>query len=691
MIRIRWHSVLFIAVAACTTGAFGTAIAQAQAPASIPAFPGAEGFGATTQGGRGGKVMFVTNLEDYANGEAPIPGSLRASVEAEGPRTIIFRVSGYIELKRTLDIRTPFLTIAGQTAPGDGISIKNYGIDVAASEVILRYLRVRPGDVTGEEIDAINVRSSNVIVDHCSASWATDETVSVIGEATNVTVQWCIIAESLNESVHSKGEHGYGSLISTAGDVSIHHTIYALHKSRSPRPRHTLLDFRNNVIYGWGDRAGYNEDDLTRINYVGNYLLPLGFSRNGGTAFRVGGIDVRLYVEGNVLQATDGTIRVDWELINPPEGIADTAAARVLGRSQPFAVPAVTTQEAEHAFESVLEKAGAVRPRRDAVDRRLIGMMRLGTGAIIDSQEEVGGWLALGGGAAPPDDDRDGMDDGWEDQFGLDRNDGSDHAGDMDGDGYTNLEEYLNDTNPTEAFGWLEPPRIRPSSGTVFTQPPLFVTMAPSEPGLPVYYTTDGREPTTASSIYVGPVRVYDDAHVRAISIASDRPTTSAYASYAMVRWLTSDDEPSQSLRRGLRYAVYVADDWDEGVALDDLQPVHSGIVDAVDFGVRPPDGRNAIVFDGWLEIPQDGVYAFFLRDDERSRLRLNGRDVTHGRPVGTAPGQIALRKGLYRFHLRSLHEEARNSSLEWSGPDIARGPIPNEYFFQRTDGSPGE
>lgn len=658
--------------------AVGTAAAQT---ANLPAFPEAEGFGMFTQGGRGGEVYFVTNLLDYASGERPIEGSLRAAVAAEGPRTVLFRVSGNIELKRILEIKHPYVTIAGQSAPGDGITLKNFGVSIEASDVVIRYLRVRPGDVAGEELDAINIRSSNVVVDHCSASWATDETVSIIGDATNVTVQWCLIAESLNASVHSKGEHGYGSLISTSGNVSVHHNIYALHKSRNPRPRDALLDFRNNLVYGWGDRAGYNEDDLTRMNYVGNVLLPLEFSGNDGYAFIVGGEDARIYLDDNLLKRPDGRVRTGWKLIRPPSGLPDTAAEGVLGVEQPFAAPSVATDDPETALERLLADAGATRPRRDAADLRVIDLIRNRGGAIIDSQNEVGGWPSLDDGVPPPDGDRDGMDDRWEERFGLDSKDPSDHKHDLDGDGYTNLEEYLNDTDPTADFGWLRPPVLRPSSGFAFTAAPLFVTMAPSEEDARVHYTMDGREPTRSAPIYDRPVRVYDDAHLRAKSISGDRPTTSAFAVYERISWTPAwADRPDDAVP-GLRYAVYEADDWDEGVELEALNPVRVGMASGVDFGIRSGEGNDAVVFEGWLSVPSDGVYSFYLRDDVRSRLDIGGRTVTQGRPPRAEPGRVALRQGLHPFRLKSLHEEPRTAALEWSGPDVERGPIPDNSF----------
>lgn len=178
-----------------------------------PAFPGAEGFGSQTVGGRGGRVMIVRNLADAG------PGSLRSAVQAKGPRTIVFAVSGVIELKSPIAVREPFVTIAGQTAPGDGICLRQFGLTVDTHDVVIRFIRSRPGNLAGKQVDAIAVGGSsyNVVVDHCSATWCVDECLSASGAIRDVTVQWCLIGESLNKSVHEKGEHGYGSLVRAVG------------------------------------------------------------------------------------------------------------------------------------------------------------------------------------------------------------------------------------------------------------------------------------------------------------------------------------------------------------------------------------------------------------------------------------------------------------------------------------------
>ncbi len=279
-------------------------------------------------------------------------------------------MSGIIELSSTLEITEPFLTLAGQSAPGDGICLRGHGVVVANThDVIIRYLRVRPGDIAKKETDALSVyKSQNVIIDHCSASWGTDETISVTGEGTSeVTVQWCMITESLNHSVHSKGAHGYGSLLRADGRVTFHHNLYAHHSSRNPRPgtygdmnRGLLLDFRNNVIYDWGERAGYTAADKASINYIANYLKP-GSSTNPGVrdyAFHIGGSTTTLFADLNRIENLPEKDSANWAMIELPKGVP-MADVRLPGQ---LAAAPVTTQSAQAAYELVLRAAGATRP-----------------------------------------------------------------------------------------------------------------------------------------------------------------------------------------------------------------------------------------------------------------------------------------------------------------------------------------
>ncbi len=410
----------------------------------LPAFRSAEGFGRYARGGRGGAVVWVTNLDDAG------PGSLRQAVAQRGPRTVVFRVSGIIRLKSPIRITEPFLTIAGETAPGDGICLRQSGLTIdGANDIIIRHLRVRPGDEIKAEQDALSIGrgSKNILIDHVSTSWSNDEVLSVSGAGIdNVTVQWCLISESLNRSHHSKGAHGYGSLIRADGRVTFHHNIYAHHSSRNPRPGTygnepgLLLDFRNNVIYDWGARAGYTAADPARINYVANYLKPGPSSKTPDVAFLVGGATTRLFVADNMLEGAAASTD-PWQIIRVEQGLRRDQ----VGVEKPFEAAPVRTESAREAFRSVLKGAGALLPRRDSIDARIISEIETGQGRIIDSQNEVGGWPAYETGAAPVDTDSDGLPDAWENAHGLDPHNPADQAADRDGDGYTNLEEYLNE------------------------------------------------------------------------------------------------------------------------------------------------------------------------------------------------------------------------------------------------------
>ena len=654
---------------------------QAPAPAGeIPAFPGAEGFGAYTVGGRGGEVLLVTSLEDYGDDDDPIPGSLRAAVEEEGPRTVVFRVAGYIDLLRPLEIEHSHLTIAGHTAPGDGVTLRRYGVDVAAPQVIIRHLRIRPGDVAEVEQDALNIRAPDVIVDHCSVSWGTDETLSIIGEADDVTVQWCIISESLHNSVHSKGAHGYGTLLTATGDVSIHHTAYALHYSRNPRPKSLTLDFRNNLVYGFGGQAGYNYEDFTNMNYVGNFLHPLEHSRHPTCAFSLGGLNSRFFVEGNAFANLDETPTGGWDVICPDD-VDPIEAARLVRQDQPIPAAYVTTHDAETARQLILEQAGALLPSRDAVDHRLAAKMESGEGEIIDSQSDVGGWPPLATADPPADTDMDGMPDRWESKHGLDPARGEDHALDADGDGYTNLEEFLNDTDPNVPFAWVGPPAFHPPSGTAFSDSILTVAILPPQEGVEVRYTLDGSDPTPDAPIYRAPLRITEDVHIRALSVVPGSVTMPSHAVYQELDWLVA--QPAAVSRvNGLRYAYYEADDWDEVDGLATIQPLRQGVASGLDFSLRGDAPVHALAFDGYLNVPRDDVYHFYLIDDYRSELRIDGRLVTRGKPAGSDPGHVALRAGPHRFHVRILREApVPPTQVLWASGDSGPEPVPNDLF----------
>lgn len=422
--------------------------ALAAQAAEIPSFPGAEGFGATTPGGRGGRVLIVSNLNDAG------PGSLRAALEAEGPRIVVFRVSGLIDLASPIRVTKPFLTIAGQSAPGDGIALRRFGIAVDTHDVVLRYLRVRPGDVSGQEVDGIAIGGSSrsVVVDHCSVSWGVDENLSPSGGISDVTVQWSIVAEGLNRSVHQKGAHGYGSLVRAVGGLTLHHNLWAHNAGRNPRlgdnyarPPFPVFDVRNNVVYnpGGSSIAG----DRFHANYVANYHKPGANTVKDAARFRpTDRATLEFYMERN------------WPADQKP---FDRGGAVTV--EKPFPAPTVKTSSAAEALQAVLAGAGATLPRRDAVDARIVRDVQQGTGAHIDSQWEVGGWHEYRSARPPVDTDRDGMPDEWEVRIGLNPRDEADAAGDRDGDGYTNIEEYLNSLVVSRPNNKVKPTRTSSS------------------------------------------------------------------------------------------------------------------------------------------------------------------------------------------------------------------------------------
>lgn len=435
----------------------------------VPAFPGAEGFGAVTTGGRGGSVIEVTNLDDYG------PGSLRSAIQANGARTVVFRVSGTIALQSELRITNGNLTIAGQTAPGDGICISNYPMVIDADNIIIRFIRSRHGDLYDfESGDAIWGREQqNIIIDHCSMSWSVDEAGSFYDNK-NFTLQYCILSEGLYDSGHPKGNHSYGGIWGGQG-ATFHHNLLAHNTSRNPRfcgsrytgqPDLELVDHRNNVIYNWGFNSCYG-GEAGNENMVANYYKS-GPATGSNVRDRIVNPDDNengygyYYIADNVTEGFPAVTADNWLGV---DGISQDTKDQIR-LDAPLEAPALTPHTAYEAFEYVLAEAGAILPKRDAVDVRIIEETRTGTATyggaygtgegIIDSQETVGGWVNLESTTPPEDTDHDGMPDTWEDQMGLDKSDPADRNGDLNGNGYTNLEDYLNSL--VEAYSYIVRP-----------------------------------------------------------------------------------------------------------------------------------------------------------------------------------------------------------------------------------------
>ena len=423
------------------------------------AFPQAEGYGRFARGGRGGRVLEVTNLNDSG------VGSLRAAVETEGPRTVVFRVGGLIALKSKLVVRHPFLTIAGQTAPGDGICVKNYTFGCSDThDVIFRHVRIRVGDESGTTQDGCGARGSDhVIFDHCSISWSIDEGFSS-RQARNLTVQRCLIAEALHLAGHEKyvgTGKGHSFAGSISGDIgSFHHNLLAHCTGRNwslagglDRTDTRLagrLDIRNNVVFNWRDRT--TDGGVRELCFVGNCYLP-------GPATRVfsllkpdpgdAGRGMRAFLAGNRIEGQPQLDDDNWLAF-----VGSPADREKIRAAEPLWEPHVATQTTHDLVDNVLADVGATKPRQDAVDRRILADVRARkatfTGSrgklpgILDSQADAGGWPEYASGTSPADSDDDGLPDDWEQDHDLNPRDPVDGAL-FRPDGYTHLEHYLNE------------------------------------------------------------------------------------------------------------------------------------------------------------------------------------------------------------------------------------------------------
>lgn len=436
---------------------------------SLVAFPGAEGGGMYSQGARASsniEIYHVTNLNDSGT------GSFRDAV-SQGNRIIVFDVAGNIMLESDLQIRVSNLTILGQTAPGEGICVGGESVRfIECDNVILRYMRFRMGDNSVSEEDTLGVRKSkDFIIDHCSIEWSVDECLSAY-ENMNFTAQYCIISESLNNSVHGKGTHGYGGIWGGI-NASFHHNLISTHSARMPRigssatvstyentpDTDSLIDVRNNVFYNYRSTIGYGGENGTRVNFVNNYYKPSEYSSDNVNYYTPYGdkLSTTLYLSGNYIERNESFNNDNWSVMGEPvnwtkcENISDGIEVNgVLKANDEYIYNyPVTTASAIDIYSDVIENAGASTVR-DYTDTRIVNDIinfttptgSNGSLGLIDTQEDVGGWNELYG-IADNDTDADGIPDYWEESNGLNKNDSSDAILISD-NGYTNIENYAN-------------------------------------------------------------------------------------------------------------------------------------------------------------------------------------------------------------------------------------------------------
>jgi pectate lyase len=453
--------------------------------ASVPAFPGAEGAGAHSFGGRGGRVYVVTSLADSG------PGTFREACEAAGPRIIVFNVAGIIRLKSRISIRAPYLTIAGQTAPGDGVCVAGATTEIDTHDVVVRYMRFRRGETNVMDRDDAfgGDPIGNVIIDHCSASWGFDENLSMYRHmytppdggkdiklpTVHVTIQWSISSEALDTFNHAFGGTWGGR------EASFHHNLFANNTGRNPSIGWgDQIDFRDNVLYNWRHRTIDGGDATSLINVVANYYKPGPAVNPGAIAYRVAKPeafrnfhesphDGQWYVAGNVVEGYPKVTADNWDggvqLVESKneKPAAEVAALVAKGRSaKPFPAPPITQQTAAEAYQLVLAGAGATLPHRDPVDTRIINEVRTGKPTytagkgIITDIEQVGGYPEYHG-TPIADLGADGIPASWKKKYGLDANDAALASKDLAGDGYTVIDKYLDGLDPTKQVAWSDP------------------------------------------------------------------------------------------------------------------------------------------------------------------------------------------------------------------------------------------
>ncbi len=487
--------------------------------AKIPAFPGAEGGGMYTFGGRGGKVLTVTNLNDDG------PGSFRWACEQGGARIVVFNVSGNIVLKTPIIVRAPYITIAGQTAPGEGVQISGESFQVDTHDVIVRHMRFRRGNthVWYREDSFGGNPVGNIMIDHCSCEWGLDENISFYRHmfdlhdgkpkrkvpTVNVTIQNTISAKALDT-----WNHAFGSTIG-GENSSFMRNLWADNTGRNPSIGWGgVFNFVNNIIYNWVHRTADGGEYSTMSNFINNYYKPGPLTPEGPISYRIVKSESRsnklfdypqygrIYAAGNIVEGNERVTKDNWDGgiqiadKDLPNGIPGDVKA-LMHSDEPFAMPHLTIIPSDQTFDKVLSNVGATLPCRDIVDQRIVEEVRTGQAyyvkklpqknpygdmwglsdksknkegffkyrrldndsykhGIITNIEQMGGFPKYKKYTAWKDSDGDGMPDEWEIANGLNPNDPSDANLDCNGDGYTNIEKYINGIDTKKKVDWTD-------------------------------------------------------------------------------------------------------------------------------------------------------------------------------------------------------------------------------------------
>lgn len=633
-----------------------------------PAFPGAEGFGKWASGGRGGSVYHVTNLNDSG------PGSFRDAVSASN-RTVVFDVGGVIRIGDRIVVSKD-ITIAGQTAPGEGVVIYGNGLSYTdANRTITRHMRYRMGKVGTSGKDALTIADgTDMIFDHCSISWGRDETFSISGGTGEnpgfITIQNCIIAQGLET-------HSCGGLIQDFNGVSLFRNLYIDNDTRNPKVK-GVNEFINNVVYNWDDAAYILGDSAadSYANVIRNYFIS--GPNTGAAAFTRGNLNFHLYALNNWHDANKNGV-LDGAILD------QAAYGTVDWQTVPYDYPGVKTMLfVPTALKYVASRAGAVYPIRDRIDERLVKELKsFGTSGQLISDENASPMYGIGildGGICPTDTDQDGMPDYWEQSIAGLNPYQADHNGDVDENGYTNLEDYLNFLAVPHAHVQKNRPReINLRQFTSGFEAGASYTVSGAVNGT-VELLADGYTARfTPNAQCVGPARFSWTVNDGSVFTDTVLLLVSEYGGHPLPCQFPYDLTP------GLAYKYYSGTfNYLPDFAL--LTPAQQGTIPNFDISGAPAPDGFAYVFDGFIEIPADGLYTFYLNSDDGSKLYIDegivvSNDGVHG--TQEAEGSVALLAGMHSIRVCYFEKDgSQRLEVRWAGPGLAKQLISNSVLF---------